>query len=237
MKDEAGHPRLVAKSTKKEPEAIKQESGYQQAPAARLADARPLVARITNPQPRSRITNPQPRSPITTNPQPRSRSSRIKAAAKALMKKEEEYIKNIDPVKRQGYVQELIIENKESADLIRNNKDLQDLLIRNKNALGFTSVKRSSETLELPPSLPIPFMEDTNQRRTRDPILGPTALEMALDIDECSLRNGMGNCIYATGCENLIGDFICHCIKGYMGRLCEESIEEHNREGHVHVDV
>lgn len=43
---------------------------------------------------------------------------------------------------------------------------------------------------------------------------------MALDIDECSLRNGMGNCIHATGCENLIGDFICHCIKGYMGRLC-----------------
>lgn len=64
-------------------------------------------------------------------------------------------------------------------------------------------------------------------------------LTSKVDINECEgINDGLGNCRVrgSRRCENTIGSFICHCKKGYVGLLCEETIEEHSAEGHIHVD-
>lgn len=77
----------------------------------------------------------------------------------------------------------------------------------------------------------------SNPRRLRSQQNLPRSPSSFEDIDECAgINNGMGNCVHAHSCTNTIGSFICHCKKGWVGLLCEESEAVHNAPGHVHVD-
>lgn len=42
------------------------------------------------------------------------------------------------------------------------------------------------------------------------------------EIDECLERFCYNNVI----CYDLVNNFICFCIDGYMGRLCENNIDD-----------
>lgn len=133
---------------------------------------------------------------------------------KELIRQELEFLKNMSPAQREASLREIMENNPEAAEVIRENKDLQDLLLRSKNAKDLT--RRINDAGS--PSL----MYAADRRSTRESAIDKNSLDWLLDIDECELYNGMGNCKNSLRCENTIGSFKCHCKRGWSGKYCED---------------